>query len=56
MRLFFAIELGDTIRQALDHAVEPLRAAESSLAWVSANRLHLTMKFIGDADADGAAR
>ena len=56
VRLFFAIELGDTLRHALDHAVAPLRAAEPSLAWVSMERLHLTMKFLGEVDGDGAAR
>jgi 2'-5' RNA ligase len=56
VRLFFAIELGDVLRSALDHAVAPLRAAEPSLAWVRADRLHLTMKFLGDVDDEGAAR
>ena len=56
MRLFFAIELGEALRSALDHAVAPLRAAEPSLAWVRAERLHLTMKFLGEVDDEGAAR
>jgi 2'-5' RNA ligase len=56
VRLFFAIELGDALRSALDHAVAPLRVAESSLAWVRAERLHLTMKFLGDVDDEGAVR
>jgi 2'-5' RNA ligase len=53
VRLFFAIELHDTVRVALHHAVAPLRAAEPDLAWVRMEKLHLTMKFLGDvADAD----
>lgn len=50
MRLFFAIELDDEIRVALHQAVAPLRAGEPDLAWVRPEKLHLTMKFIGDAD------
>lgn len=56
MRLFFAIELAEPLRAALDHAVAPLRAAEPALAWVAPARLHLTMKFIGDADESAASR
>jgi 2'-5' RNA ligase len=48
VRLFFAIELSDAVRVALDHAVAPLRAAEPDLAWVPTEKLHLTMKFLGD--------
>lgn len=56
MRLFFAIELHEALRTALDHAIAPLRAAEPSLAWVPRDRLHLTMKFMGEVDDAGAAR
>jgi 2'-5' RNA ligase len=55
-RLFFAIELGDALRTALDHAVAPLRAVEPELAWVRPEKLHLTMKFVGEVDAEGANR
>ncbi len=56
VRLFFAIELDDALRSALDQAVAPLRATESSLAWVPADKLHLTMKFLGDVDETEGAR
>jgi 2'-5' RNA ligase len=56
VRLFFAIELSNAVRVALDHAVAPLRAAEPELAWVRAGKLHLTMKFLGDVDDPGAER
>jgi 2'-5' RNA ligase len=56
VRLFFAIELRDTLREALDHAIAPLRAAEPELAWVRSEKLHLTMKFLGDVDDAGAER
>ncbi len=56
MRLFIAIELAEALRSALDHAIGPLRAAEPALAWVPADKLHLTMKFLGDAGEEDAAR
>jgi 2'-5' RNA ligase len=56
VRLFFAIELHEALREALDHAIAPLRAAEPELAWVRAEKLHLTMKFLGEVDDAGAAR
>jgi 2'-5' RNA ligase len=56
VRLFFAIELHDALRVALHHAVAPLRAAEPDLAWVGMEKLHLTMKFIGDVDEGGMER
>jgi 2'-5' RNA ligase len=48
VRLFFAIELDDAVRVALHHAVAPLRAGEPDLAWVRPEKLHLTMKFLGE--------
>lgn len=56
MRLFFAIELADDLRAALDHAIAPLRAAEPGLAWVSPAKLHLTMKFLGEVPEADAPR
>ena len=56
MRLFFAIELSDALRVSLDHAIAPLRAAEPGLAWVAAEKLHLTMKFLGETSEDDAER
>jgi 2'-5' RNA ligase len=48
VRLFFAIELHESLRVALDHAIAPLRVTEPELAWVHVDKLHLTMKFLGD--------
>lgn len=55
MRLFFAIDLDDEVRAALDRAVAPVRAAEPALAWVPAAKLHLTVKFLGEVDDAGLA-
>ncbi|MGH7663179.1 MAG: RNA 2',3'-cyclic phosphodiesterase [Gemmatimonadaceae bacterium] len=48
MRLFLAINLPDEVRIAIGKAVEPLRAAAPSVAWIGAERLHLTLKFLGE--------
>ena len=53
MRLFFAIELHDELRGALHHAVAPLRATEPDIAWVRPEKLHLTMKFLGEVPEGG---
>lgn len=52
MRLFFAIELQDPVRAGLHHAAAPLRAQEPDLAWVRPEKLHLTMRFLGDVPGD----
>jgi 2'-5' RNA ligase len=56
MRLFFAIELATPVAEALHQATGPLRAVEPELAWVAPERLHLTMKFLGDVDDAGTER
>ncbi len=43
-RLFLAIELPDYLRESLSHLREDLRGFH----WVSPERLHLTLKYIGD--------
>ncbi len=48
MRLFVAINLPDDIRRGVWEAVEPLRAQPYPIRWVSAESLHLTLKFLGE--------
>lgn len=55
MRLFLALELPPATADELHATVEPLRAGEPGLSWVPAQKLHLTLKFIGDADDERAA-
>ena len=50
MRLFLALELPPATANELHAAVAPIREAEPGLAWVPAPKLHLTLKFLGDAD------
>jgi 2'-5' RNA ligase len=56
VRLFFAIELGTAVGEALHQAANPLRALEAGLAWIPAEKLHLTIKFLGEVDDAGAAK
>lgn len=50
MRLFLALELPSATADEIHSAVAPMREAEPGLAWVPAHKLHLTLKFLGDAD------
>ena len=48
MRLFIAINFPDAVRESLYAAMEPLRAAAPTARWVDPDRIHLTMKFLGE--------
>ena len=48
MRLFLALNLPEAVREAVFAAAAPLRLAAPDLAWVPAERLHLTVKFLGE--------
>jgi 2'-5' RNA ligase len=48
MRLFLAVELEPKLRRLLHDATAPLRAVAPDAAWVAEDRLHLTLKFLGE--------
>jgi 2'-5' RNA ligase len=48
MRLFLAVELERELRRAIRDATAPLRAAAPEAGWVAEDRLHLTLKFLGE--------
>lgn len=48
VRLFIAINLPESERQAIHHATAPLRAVTRSVTWVAPDCIHLTMKFLGE--------
>ena len=60
MRLFTAIELGDTVRTRAGELLDTLRrragqrAPRATVTWVAPERMHLTLRFIGEVD-DGKA-
>ena len=54
MRLFFAVQLGaDVITRVAAH-IDALRAeaSDGQLAWETPEKLHYTLKFLGDVDVD----
>ena len=48
MRLFIAINLPESERQAIYRATAPLRGAARAVTWVAPECLHVTMKFLGE--------
>lgn len=56
MRLFLAITLPDEVCAGVARAMAPAQAAAPQLRWVGAERLHLTMKFLGERPEGDVAR
>ena len=60
MRLFVAVEIAPAVAEAAAALIERLRerairlAPRSRITWVTADRLHVTVRFIGNVDADRA--
>jgi 2'-5' RNA ligase len=60
MRLFVAVELNRAIEEAARDVIDDLRARAARLAprakitWASPERMHLTVRFIGEADETNA--
>jgi RNA 2',3'-cyclic 3'-phosphodiesterase len=54
VRLFFAVQLADDVIARLSTYVDTLRseAADSNVAWEPPEKLHYTLKFLGDVDVD----
>lgn len=54
MRLFWALELPDSHRAAVMDVIDRIRRADprAPVRWVRKEELHVTLKFIGDADED----
>lgn len=56
VRLFVAINLPESERQAIHASTAPLRAAAKSVTWVAPDCIHLTMKFLGEQHPDDVPR
>jgi RNA 2',3'-cyclic 3'-phosphodiesterase len=52
VRLFLAINFPADVRTALWEAVQPLTRKGYPVKWVGADQLHLSLKFLGDVEAD----
>ena len=58
MRLFFAINFPEDVRAAIRDAARPIRETAPSVRWTAADKLHLTVRFLGEVDpsqVDGLA-
>ncbi len=55
IRTFIAVEIDPAIRKATAALIEKLRPAGPDVKWVSPENLHLTVKFLGELDADDVA-
>ncbi len=56
MRLFLALSLPDDVRAALADATAPLRAAAPALRWTPLDKLHITVRFLGEQPDDFVPR
>lgn len=60
MRLFVAVEIGETLARGAAKLAEELKqrataaASRAKVTWIPADRMHLTIRFIGEVD-DGKA-
>ncbi len=54
IRTFIAIELNDALHRALGETQENLKQARAAkvVRWVAPENIHLTLKFLGDVDAE----
>jgi len=53
MRLFVAFDLPDDVRSALDELIAKLKPVCRAARWARPEGMHVTLKFIGHAIADG---
>jgi 2'-5' RNA ligase len=56
MRAFLAIQFSETIRRAYAAAFERLESRFPGLRWVRPERLHLTLRFLGELSEDEGGR
>ncbi|HTR21060.1 MAG TPA: RNA 2',3'-cyclic phosphodiesterase [Gemmatimonadales bacterium] len=52
MRLFLAINFPADVRTALWQSIEPLIRKNFPIKWVGVDQLHLSLKFLGDVEAE----
>lgn len=50
LRCFISIELDGSVKKSITEATALLKAAKVDVNWVAEEKLHLTLKFLGDTD------
>jgi len=50
IRSFIAIKLPDDIRRSVAEMIAELRKSEADVKWVPAEKIHITLKFLGNTD------
>jgi 2'-5' RNA ligase len=50
VRLFVAIGLPDAVRAGIASAIAALRTSRDPASWTTADKLHVTLKFLGETD------
>jgi 2'-5' RNA ligase len=56
VRLFLAINLTPEVRHTIAEAAAPLKALAPELSWVKEDKIHLTVKFLGEQPEEMAAK
>lgn len=56
MRLFVAVNFPDELKETIVEATGPLREEDLPLRWTDPGQLHMTLKFLGDVQADEVER
>jgi len=56
VRTFIAVDIDAATRKAAQGLIDQLRQAGADVKWVEPENLHLTVKFLGDVDADKLAQ
>jgi 2'-5' RNA ligase len=54
MRTFIAVDLSSEIKDRLSSLIRTLRPLGAAVKWVSRESMHLTLKFLGEIDEQGA--
>src|SRR3982750_3463285 len=54
MRIFLAINPPAEVRRRVWEATAPLRESSPDVAWIPQDKIHLTLKFIGEVSQEGA--
>jgi 2'-5' RNA ligase len=55
LRAFIAVEIPSAVRQQIEHTVSGFKSYALPVKWVSSGNLHVTLRFLGEIDAEKKA-